>query len=213
MENRTRDIDFLPCTNQRKQVKQNLGHSCYQAMHNTSKWEVCFTSLSCNHMLLLSSPTPFLFTFPCKTVTLQLSPNCTSTICSYSSSSASFVFFSICTLSSCTSTDHQRALPENYILLWAYTKLQKFLKQRPVSTFELYVVNGHLKNKGLKNSSCKIKICLLLYTKNAYSTWGTQRWGKLCLPALENHLKLFPTSYRTPIFWESKVLCGEKKCK
>lgn len=115
-----RDIDFLPCTNQRKQVKQNLGHSCYQAMHNTSKWEVCFTSLSCNHMLVLSSPTPFLFTFPCKTVTLQLSPNCTSTICSYSSSSASFVFFSICTLSSCPSTDHKRAL---YLRIIYYCEL------------------------------------------------------------------------------------------
>lgn len=194
MENRTRDIDFPPCMNQRKQVKQNLGHSCYQAMHNTSKWEVCFTSLSCNHMLLLSSPTPFLFTFPCKTVTLQLSPN---------------LYIEQLYLN----RSPKSSLPENYILLWAYTKLQKFLKQRPVSTFELYVVNGHLKNKCLKNSSCKVKICLLLYTKNAYSTWGTQRWGKLCLPALENHLKLFPTSYRTPIFWESKVLCGEKKCK
>lgn len=105
-----KDIDFLPRMNQRKQVKQNLGHSCYLAMHNTSKWEVCLTSLSCNHMLLPSSQTSFLFTFPCKTVTLQPSPNGTSTICSYSLSSASFVVFSICTFSNCTSTDHQRAL-------------------------------------------------------------------------------------------------------
>lgn len=94
---------------------------------------------------------------------------------------------------------------------WLDTKHQKFLEQRLMPIFELFVINGQLMNKALKNSFCKINIYLSLETRNAYSTWRPQQWCKPCLPMLKiSHFTLFPISDKTPICWESKVFTVKK---